>query len=76
MERSSTLSKPYRIKPRCYWEHFGECIWEHLRNFGILWKLDEKMLRTHWEQGKKQTITSATQPQPQKEKTGPIVSAC
>jgi hypothetical protein len=65
------LSKPYKIKLRCYWEHLGECIWEHLRNLGILWELDEKMLRTHWEQGEKQTITFATQPHPQKWKNRP-----
>ncbi len=69
------MSKPYKIKPRCYWEHLGECIWEHLRSLGILWELDEKMLRTRWEHGEKQKITSTTQPDPQKEKTDPIVHA-
>ncbi len=30
---SSTLGKPYEIKPRCYWEHIGGT------NLGTLWEL-------------------------------------
>ncbi len=42
IQGSWTLGKPYGIKPRCYWEHLGERIWDP----------DGNMLRTHWEQGK------------------------
>jgi hypothetical protein len=28
----------YGIKPRCYWEHFEELIWEQFGNLGILWE--------------------------------------
>jgi hypothetical protein len=47
---SSTLGKLYGIKPRCYWEQSGECIWEQFENLmGTWWE--------HFEnQGKKQKV--------------------
>jgi len=29
------LGKAYGIKPRCYWEHIRQPIWEHIGNNGI-----------------------------------------
>ncbi len=43
---SWNLGKPYDIKPRCYWEHFEEWIWEHFENLGIIWEFDENTLGT------------------------------
>jgi len=51
------LGKPYGIKPRCYWEHLGEHIWEldgNKRNFmKSFWEHDGNTLGTS---GKKQKI--------------------
>jgi hypothetical protein len=30
------------MKPRCYWEHLEECIWEHDENTSI-WEQGEKI---------------------------------
>jgi hypothetical protein len=31
----------YKIKPRCYWEHLEDRIWEEFGNLGILWGSNE-----------------------------------
>ncbi len=60
----------YGIKPRCYWEHLGECIKEQFWNLGILWELDGNTVGTRRKKQKKKL------PQPQPQKTDPIMSAC
>jgi hypothetical protein len=57
------LGKPYGIKPRCYWEHLGECIWEHFEN----------LMRTDGNKGKNKK--SMFPPPFRKGKTGPFMSA-
>jgi hypothetical protein len=42
--------------------------------WGTPWEHDENTLGTHWEQGKNQK--KLPPPDPQKEKTGPLMSAC
>jgi len=57
------LGKPYGIKPRCYWQHFGNLMrtpWEHDRN-------------TLGTKGKKQKTPL---PHFKKKETGPFMSAC
>jgi hypothetical protein len=63
------LGKPYRIKPRCYWEHLEKHIWEHFGN----------MMGALWAEGKKPKIplsrTCPHSPYVHKKKTGLFVSA-
>jgi len=54
------LGKPYGIKPKCYWEHLGEYIWEH----------DENTLGTR--EKEKKSLPPHAPPDPQKEKTRPF----
>ncbi len=42
IQRSWTLGKPNGIKPRCYWEHLGECILELVNLLGTYWEQGEK----------------------------------
>jgi len=70
--------------------NFGQTIWDeiegaignalrtHLQTFGTSREHHENMLKTHWEQGRKtkNNSTHPTPPHPQKERTGPIMSAC
>jgi hypothetical protein len=55
---SWTLGKLCGIKPRCHWEHLGECISEHFRN----------LMGTHWEQRRKPKTPCGPPPRAQKEK--------
>ncbi len=51
--------KPYGIKPRCYWEHLGEHIWEHFENL----------------MGTREKTKNPCPPFFEKEKSGPFMSA-
>ncbi len=79
--RSWTLSKPYGIKRRCYWEHLGECIKKHFWNLGILWGLDGNTLGTRGKKPKKKKKKPPPHPPhptppPKGKKPEPIMSAC
>ncbi len=43
------MGKPHRVKPRCYWEHLEEPIWEHFENLRTFWELDVDLMRALWE---------------------------
>ncbi len=60
-EELNCLGKPNGIKPRCYWEHIGECILELGNILGTRGK-NQKFPPVH--------------PTPKRKKRGPILTAC
>jgi hypothetical protein len=73
------LGKPHGIKPRCYWEHLEEPIWEQFENLRTFWEFDVDWMRALWEhignKGRKQKKNSLFPPL-KKEKTGSFMSSC